>query len=45
MVWLIILAFKSNKVLQGGRKRISDVRNYQVLDNHAGKAIGLDVSE
>ena len=26
-------------------KRISDVRNYQVLKNHEGKAIGLDVSE
>ena len=26
-------------------KRISDVRNYQVLENHKGKAIGLDVSE
>jgi lysozyme len=39
-------SFKSNKVLQQEEdKRISDVRNYQVLDNHAGKAIGLDVSE
>jgi lysozyme len=38
--------FKSNKVLQQEEdKRISDVRNYQVLDKHAGKAIGLDVSE
>jgi lysozyme len=37
-------SFKSNKVLQQEEdKRISDVRNYQVLDNHAGKAIGLDV--
>ena len=26
-------------------KRISDVRNYQVLENHKGKAIGLDVSD
>ena len=26
-------------------KRISDVRNYQVLKNHEGKAVGLDVSE
>jgi lysozyme len=35
-------SFKSNKVLQQEEdKRISDVRNYQVLDNHAGK--GLDV--
>jgi lysozyme len=39
-------SFKSNKVLQQEEdKRISDVRNHQVLDNHAGKAIGLDVSE
>jgi lysozyme len=39
-------SFKSNKVLQQEEdKRISDVRNYQVLDKHAGKAIGLDVSE
>ena len=26
-------------------KRISDVRNFQVLENHKGKAIGFDVSE
>jgi lysozyme len=39
-------SFKSNKVLhQEEDKRISDVRNLQVLDNHAGKAIGFDVSE
>lgn len=40
-------SFKSSKVLQqeAEDKRISDVRNYQVLDNHEGKAIGLDVSE
>jgi len=40
-------SFKSNRVLQkeAEDKRISDVRNYQVLDKHAGKAIGLDVSE
>jgi lysozyme len=44
MVQLIL--FKSNKVLQQEEdKRISDVRNHQVLDDHAGKAIGLDVSE
>jgi lysozyme len=31
-------SFKSNKVLhQEEDKRISDVRNLQVLDNHAGK--------
>jgi len=30
---------------QAEAKRISDVRNFQVLENHKGKAIGLDVSE
>lgn len=40
-------SFKSNHVLQkeAEEKRISDVRNYQVLDKHLGKAVGLDVSE
>jgi lysozyme len=40
-------SFKSNHALQkeSEDKRISDVRNYQVLDKHEGKAIGLDVSE
>jgi lysozyme len=40
-------SFKSNKVLrqEAEDKRISDVRNYQVLDNHIGKAVGIDVSE
>jgi lysozyme len=39
--------FKSNKVSfeQAEEKRISDVRNYQVLKNHEGKAVGIDVSE
>ncbi|WP_338408275.1 glycoside hydrolase family 25 protein [uncultured Flavobacterium sp.] len=39
--------FKSNKIQfeKAEAKRISDVRNYQVLENHQGKAIGLDVSE
>jgi lysozyme len=40
-------SFKSNhtarKELED--KRISDVRNYQVLDKHEGKSIGIDVSE
>lgn len=41
------LGFKSNKILnaKAEAKRISDVRNYQVLENHPGKSIGLDVSE
>jgi lysozyme len=35
-------SFKSNKVLhQEEDKRISDVRNLQVLDNHAGKGSDL----
>ncbi|MCV9927479.1 glycoside hydrolase family 25 protein [Flavobacterium sp. LS1R49] len=40
-------SFKSDKVLEkeSEDKRLSDVRNYQVLANHKGKAIGLDVSE
>ena len=44
---LYYLGFKSYKLRyeQAESKRISDVRNYQVLENHQGKAIGLDVSE
>lgn len=44
---LYYLGFKSYKLKyeQAEAKRISDVRNYQVLENHQGKAIGLDVSE
>lgn len=40
-------SFKSDKVLrqEAEEKRISDVRNYQVLGNHIGKAVGIDVSE
>jgi lysozyme len=40
-------SFKSNRVSlkEAEDKRVSDVRNYQVLDNHVGKAIGVDVSE
>ena len=39
--------FKSNKYLKENTeaKRLSDVRNFQVLENHEGKSIGLDVSE
>ena len=41
------LGFKSYKLKyeQAEAKRISDVRNYQVLENHQGKAVGFDVSE
>ncbi|MFV8373891.1 glycoside hydrolase family 25 protein [Flavobacterium sp. LB1P71] len=40
-------SFKSNKVLReiAVGKRLSDVRNFQVLEKHEGKSIGLDVSE
>lgn len=38
-------SFKSDKSLKDKAKRISDVRNFQVLENHDGKSIGLDVSE
>jgi lysozyme len=45
--FLYYLGFKSYKLRyeQAEAKRISDVRNFQVLENHKGKAIGLDVSE
>src|SRR6188768_1110277 len=41
------LGFKSNKVLEEDEvaKHLSDVRNIQVLENHKGKVIGIDVSE
>ena len=44
---LYYLGFKSYKLKYetAESKRISDVRNYQVLEKHQGKAIGLDVSE
>lgn len=44
---LYYLGFKSYKLSyeQAEAKRISDVRNFQVLENHKGKAIGFDVSE
>ena len=44
---LYYLGFKSYKLRyeQAEAKRISDVRNFQVMENHKGKAIGLDVSE
>nr|WP_314897184.1 glycoside hydrolase family 25 protein [uncultured Flavobacterium sp.] len=40
-------SFKSDKILkkEAEAKRISDVRNFQVLEKHEGKSIGLDVSE
>ena len=40
-------SFKSNKVLkaESESKRLSDVRNFQVLEKHEGKSIGIDVSE
>ena len=44
---LYYLGFKSDKIQyeEAEAKRISDIRNYQVLKKHEGKAIGLDVSE
>ncbi|MET0759890.1 MAG: glycoside hydrolase family 25 protein [Flavobacterium sp.] len=40
-------SFKSDKTLKekAESKRISDVRNYQVLQKHEGKVVGFDVSE
>ena len=39
-------SFKSDKILnEGNDKHLSDVRNFQVLEEHEGKSIGLDVSE
>jgi lysozyme len=40
-------SFKSNKISfeKSEEKRISDVRNYQVLKNHEGNAVGIDISE
>ena len=45
--FLYYLGFKSYKLNyeRAEAKRISDVRNFQVLENHQGKSIGLDVSE
>jgi len=45
--FLYYLGFKSYKLKyeQDEAKRISDIRNYQVLEKHKGKAIGIDVSE
>lgn len=39
--------FKSDKIIRAERdaKRISDVRNFQVLKKHEGKSVGIDVSE
>ncbi len=44
---LYYLGFKSYKLRyeQAEAKRISDIRNYQVLEKHKGKAIGIDLSE
>ncbi|OOV18404.1 GH25 family lysozyme [Flavobacterium sp. LM4] len=41
------LGFKTNKLSEKEieDKRLSDIRNFQVLAKHQGKSIGLDVSE
>lgn len=40
-------SFKTDKILnsKSADKRISDVRNFQVLEKNEGKTIGIDVSE
>ena len=40
-------SFRSNKTLTDEKesKRISDVRNFQVLEKHDGQSVGIDVSE
>jgi lysozyme len=40
-------SFKSDKLSyeEAEDKRISDVRNFQILEKHEGKAIGFDISE
>ena len=40
-------SFKSDKIIRAEREaqRISDVRNFQILEKHEGKSIGIDVSE
>lgn len=37
--------FKSDKIIDEESKRISEVRNFKVLEKHEGKTIGFDVSE
>jgi lysozyme len=41
------LSFKSNKIAReaAGQNRISDVRNFQVLEKKRTKVVGIDVSE
>jgi lysozyme len=40
-------SFKTNKILRenAADKRLSDVRNVQVFENHSGMSVGIDVSE
>jgi lysozyme len=40
-------SFRSNKTITEEKeaKRISDVRNFQVLEKHDGQSVGIDVSE
>lgn len=40
-------SFKSDKILRenAAKKRLSDVRNVQLLSRHEGKVIGFDISE
>lgn len=38
-------SFKTENTVDSEAKRISDVRNIQVIENHKGKSLGIDVSE
>lgn len=38
-------SFKTDKTIDSEEKRFSDVRNIQVIENHKGKVLGIDVSE
>jgi lysozyme len=43
--WLSVLfSFRSNKTITEEReaKRISDVRNFQVLEKHDGQSVGIE---
>lgn len=41
------LGFKTDKIIkeEADKKRLSDVRNFQILSKHEGKIVGIDVSE
>lgn len=41
------LGYKTDKIIkeEAEQKRLSDVRNFQILSKHQGKIVGIDVSE